>query len=169
MTRLLAEFAKEEALVAAVDRLRAQGFDPLESFTPHPVPALDERLGGRPSRLPVVILAAGLAGAAVGFAMELYAAAVAYPINIGGRPLNSWPAFVPISFEIGVLSAVIAGFFGYLVANRLPALHVPGLDDGLLAAASRDGYLLMIGTDQPARLRHALMALDAVRIAELEP
>jgi len=169
MSAFVAEFAEEGALVAAVDRLRAHGFAPLDSYTPHPVPALDEAFGGRPSRLPLVILIAGIVGTLGGFGMEYYAAVVDYPINIGGRPLNSWPAFVPIAFEIGVLLAIVAGFFGYLIANRLPSLHVPGLDEGDFRAASRDHYLLTVSTDDPGRLRRALADLGAVRVAELAP
>jgi len=101
--------------------------------------------------------------------MELYASAVAYPVNIGGRPPNSWPAFVPIAFEIGVLLAIVAGFFGFLIVNRLPALHVTGLEAAIFRVASRDGYLLAIGTDEPTRLRRALAELGPVRIAEIAP
>ncbi len=165
MSAFLAEFTEPAALVAAIDRLRQDGFRPLDSYTPHPVPELDERFDARPSRLPLVILLAGVAGALGGFGMEVYAATIDYPINIGGRPYNSWPAFVPIAFEIGVLAAVAAGFLGYLIANRLPRLEEPEGD--LFRTASRDGYVLAVATDDSPALRHALADLGAVRVAEI--
>ncbi len=167
MSAFLAEFAAVEALVDAVDRLRRDGFRPLDSYTPHPVPELDERFDAGPSCLPLVILIAGVAGALGGFGMEVYASTVSYPVNIGGRPYNSWPAFVPIAFEIGVLAAVEAGFLGYLIDNRLPALS--GLDGDLFRTASCDGYVLAVETDDAPALRQALTALGAVRVAEIEP
>jgi hypothetical protein len=166
MIGLVAEFASEAALVRAVDRLQAEGFEGLDTLTPHAVEALDDKLPGRPSPIPLVILAAGLVGLIGGFSMEVYASTISYPINIGGRPPNSWPAFIPIAFEIGVLLSILAGFFGFLIVNRLPALHVPGLEQAIFRDASRDGYLLTVRTEDPVRLRPILARLDVVRIAE---
>ena len=169
MIGLIAEFASETALLRAVDRLQADGFVGLDAVTPHAVEALEDRLPGRPSPIPLVILIAAIVGVAGGFGMEVYASTVSYPINIGGRPLNSWPAFVPIAFEIGVLLAILSGFFGFLIVNRLPALYVPASDAPIFANASRDGYLLTIRTEDAARLRPILDGLDPVRIAEWLP
>lgn len=165
MSAFLAEFAAPASLVTAIDHLRAEGFRPLDSYTPHPVPELEARFARGPSRLPLVILIAGLIGLLGGFGMEVYANTVSYPLNIGGRPYNSWPAFIPIAFEIGVLSAVLGGFLGYLIANRLPALD--GLDGDIFRAASRDGYVLAVETDDAPALRHALSALGAIRVTEI--
>jgi hypothetical protein len=166
MIGLIAEFASEAALVSAVDGLQAEGFTGLEAVTPHAVEALADKLPGRPSPIPLVILIAAIVGLVGGFGMEVYASTVSYPINIGGRPLNSWPAFIPIAFEIGVLFAIVSGFFAFLIVNRLPALHVPGMDASIFRDGSRDGYLLTIRTDDAARLRPVLAELQPVRVAE---
>ncbi|HEV2673249.1 MAG TPA: DUF3341 domain-containing protein [Aliidongia sp.] len=166
MIGLIAEFASEAALVRAVDHLQVEGFATLDAVTPHAIPELDGKLSGPPSAIPLVILIAALVGVIGGFGMEVYASTVSYPIDIGGRPLNSWPAFVPIAFEIGVLLAIAAGFFGFLIANRLPALHVPGTAAPIFRNGSRDGYLVTIRTDDAARLRPVLATLDVVRITE---
>ena len=141
MIGLIAEFASESALVRAVDRLQADGFAGLDTVTPHAVEALDKKLPGWPSPIPLVILVAALIGVIGGFGMEVYASTVSYPINIGGRPPDSWPAFVPIAFEIGVLLAILSGFFGFLIVNRLPALHVPGMGAPIREASRRGSEL----------------------------
>jgi hypothetical protein len=142
--RLVARFADPVALVAALDRLGAGGLRDIEIFTPHPVPEAEQRLPHRRSPIPWLVCAAGFAGAAGGFLMEVYAAAWSYPINIGGRPLLSWPAFVPIAFEIGVLCAVAMGFFAFLTAAGLPRLFHPLAGAPGFAEASRDAYLLVL-------------------------
>jgi hypothetical protein len=159
MTGLVVAFADEAGLLRAVDRLRAEGVTDFETVTPHAV----EALGGPPSPLPLIILIAALTGLFGGLGMEAYASAVSYPINIGGRPLLSWPAFVPIAFEIGVLFAIAGGFFGFLIVNRLPALSVGRLDIPISHATSRDDYLLILRTDE---LRPAMAELRPVRIED---
>jgi Protein of unknown function (DUF3341) len=159
MKTLVARFASEAGLVDALPRLRALGV--VETYTPQ---ALED---DQPSILPLVVLVAGLVGAAGGFGMQVYASMIGYPIDIGGRPAFSWPAFVPIAFEIGVLSAVLAGFIGFLVANRLPRLYDPVDEANLMRGAMRDRWCVAIRTDSPDRANALLHDLAADAVEEL--
>jgi hypothetical protein len=159
MKTLVASFASEAGLVDALPRLRALGV--VETYTPQ---ALED---DQPSILPLVVLVAGLVGAAGGFGMQVYASMIGYPIDIGGRPAFSWPAFVPIAFEIGVLSAVLAGFIGFLVANRLPRLYDPVDEANLMRGAMRDRWCVAIRTDSPDRANALLHDLAADAVEEL--
>jgi Protein of unknown function (DUF3341) len=149
MSGLAAEFTAEAPLVGAADRLREAGVRRVEAYTPYPVAALDELLP-RPSHfLPVLVFSAGILGLAGGFLLQWYGAAVSYPLDIGGRPPASWPAFIPIAFEIAVLCAVSAGFFGFFAAARLPKPYQPiaALPD--FERASQDRFFLVIDEADP--------------------
>jgi hypothetical protein len=118
MTLIVASFTSETGLTEALPRLR--GLGAVETYTPQALPGDD-----RPSILPLIVVIAGLLGAGAGFAMQVYANTISYPVNIGGRPAFSWPAFVPIAFEIGVLAAMLAGFFGYFWSTDCPTSTTP--------------------------------------------
>jgi hypothetical protein len=160
MKLIVASFDSETGLIEALPRLRALGT--VETYTP-------EALEGdhRPSILPLVVLIAGLLGASAGFCMQVYANAIGYPVDIGGRPEFSWPAFVPIAFEIGILSAMLAGFFGYLVVNRLPHLYDSVDEAMLMRGATRDRWCVSIRTDSPVRALDLLQTLAAGQVEEL--
>jgi hypothetical protein len=117
---VLAVFAGEAEWVRAHQRLLETGIDGIETYSPVPAAA-----SSTTSALPGLVAAAGLLGALLGFGMQIYAATIAYPLDIGGRPDFSWPSFVPIAFEIGALCAVLTGFFGFFIVNRLPRLYDP--------------------------------------------
>jgi hypothetical protein len=159
MKTLVASFASEAGLVAALPGLRSLGA--VETYTPK---ALHD---DRPSILPLVVLVGGLAGAAGGFGMQVYANMIGYPVDIGGRPEFSWPAFIPIAFEIGVLSAVLAGFIAFLVVNRLPRLYDPVDEAGLMRGATRDRWCVAIRTELPDLARALLRDLSADQVEEL--
>jgi hypothetical protein len=159
MKTLVASFASEAGLAEALPRLRALGV--VETYTPK---ALED---DQPSILPLVVLVAGLVGAACGFGMEVYANTIAYPVDIGGRPEFSWPAFVPIAFEIGVLAAVLAGFIAFLVVNRLPRLYDPVDEANLMRGAMRDRWCVAIRTELPDRAHALLRDLSADEVEEL--
>lgn len=140
---IIAAFDSEEDLIAAVRRLHRQGVA-LETYTPYPVDTIDEILERPPSRVPVVIFCAGIIGAAGGFLLQYWGMALAFPINIGGRPLNSWPAFMTSTFEIGILMALTVGFVAYLVVTRLTILHHPIFNAPGFERASQDRYLICV-------------------------
>jgi hypothetical protein len=150
---LLFEFTNGDDLLAAAGRVRAAGFRRLDAFSPFPLEGLAETLGDRASRIPWFALAGGIAGALGGLFMQWYANVVSYPINVGGRPLAAWPAFILPAFELAVLFAVLAAVVGMLVENGLPRLHHPVFAAERFGCASDDRFFLWIGTADP-RLRN---------------
>lgn len=153
-------FATPHELEAALASLREAQIGPIETFTPTP-------LESGPSIVPILILIAGILGAVASFALQTYANVAAYPIDIGGRPYFSWPAFVPIAFENGVLAAVLAGFFGYFIVNRLPHLYDPIDECDAMRRAIRDFWCVAVRTDDPDRAREILRAHAPARIEAL--
>jgi hypothetical protein len=143
---LLAEFDRVEALAAAIRQARAMGFRRMDAFSPFPVGEVAEALDLRDNRVPWLALAGGLSGAALGIGMQVYAN-LAYPIDIGGRPLVTWQAFLLIGFELMVLGAVAFAVLGMLALNHLPRLHHPLFDVESFHLASDDKFFLVIFSD----------------------
>jgi len=146
---LLAEFDSPDALLAAVRAAREAGYRQLEAFAPFAVEGLDEALQLPRSRVPLLALLGGIAGAGGGFFLQWYSAVVDFPINSGGRPLDSWPAFVPAMVELGILGASLAAFAGMLLLNGLPRLRHPVFEAAPFARASRDRFFLCIRGADP--------------------
>jgi hypothetical protein len=146
---VIAEFAEVPALVEAVHRARAEGFVVMEAYTPFPVEELNEAIGHGPSRVPLIVLIGGILGGLGGFFLQYWTSAVDYPLNIGGRPTNSWVAFIPITFECTILAAGIAAVLGMLVLNGLPMPYHPVFSVERFQLASRDRYFLMILARDP--------------------
>lgn len=156
--RLLAEFADADALLAAVRALADAGARGLEAYTPYPLEGLAQALAPRPSRLPWVVLAGGIAAGAGTFALELYSATHAYPINVGGRPDASWPMFLPPALEMGLLGAMLAGFVAMLWGNGLPQLFHPLFAVSRFERASHDGWFIVLPCAHDHAARQALHA-----------
>src|SRR5262245_52770035 len=122
---LLAEFPSAEALVAAAQRTREAGFRRFDAYAPFPVEGLPEAIGFRQSELPMLVLLGGIFGGCGAFFMQWFSATIHYPLNVGGRPFNSWPAFIPVTFELTILGASLAAVLGMIVMNGLPMPHHP--------------------------------------------
>lgn len=146
---LMAEFEHPEELVIAAQRAQEAGYRRLDAYSPIPVHGLTEALGQVPSRLPLLTLLGGLLGAATGYAMQYYASVGAYPMNVGGRPYHSWPAFVPIVFELIILGAALFTVLGMLALNGLPMPYHPVFNVPQFKRASRNRFFLCIEARDP--------------------
>ena len=139
---LVAEFETPHALLAAAHRVRDAGYRRIDAHVPFAVEGLPEALGFGRTGIPSLVLAGSLAGAAGGYFMQWYAMAVWYPLNVGGRPLSSWPMFIPITFELAVLVGGLTAVIGMLALNGLPMPYHPLFNVPRFARASQDGFFL---------------------------
>jgi hypothetical protein len=165
---LLAEFQDADALVAAATRARDAGYARVDAYAPFSVPGLPEAVGFRRDRVALVTLIGGILGGAGIYFLQWYSAVVDYPINSGGRPLDSWPAFIPATFECTVLGAALFAFFGYLLMNGLPRLHHPIFNAKEFDLASRNRFFLCVEATDPRFERAAterfLASLGPLRV-----
>lgn len=140
---LLAEFASADDLLQAVRKTRAEGYRSMEAYTPLPLHEVIEALGYK-SDLPKLVLAGGVVGGVAGFAMQYYASVESYPLDVGSRPLNSWPAFIVITFEMTILFAALTAVIGMFALCRLPRPHHPVFSVPVFELASRNRFFLLI-------------------------
>ena len=170
---VMAEFDNPAALVAAARKAYEKGYRKMDAYTPFPVEGLSEAIGFHHSRISLLVLLGGIAGAVGGYFLQYYASVVSYPINVGGRPLNSWPAFIPVTFELTVLCAALSAVFGMLALNGLPMPYHPVFNVSRFATASRSQFFLCIETDDPLfeidKIRRFLKSLDPKGIYDVEP
>jgi hypothetical protein len=146
---IVAEFLSASDLVRAAEKARDEGYKRMDAYSPFPIEDLPEALGQQPTKLPFVVLLGGVLGGLAGFLLQYITAVYSYPFNIGGRPLNSWPAFVPITFECTVLGAALAAVLGMLTMNGLPMPYHPLFNLERFARASRDRFFLCIRAVDP--------------------
>lgn len=146
---VLAEFGDAESLTAAARAARGAGYRRLDAYSPIPIENLAEDLGRQPSGLPLVTFVGGFLGGLSSYALQYYVAVIANPLNVGGRPLHSWPAYVPIVFETTILGAALAAVLGMLALNGLPRPHHPLFNVPEFKLASRDRFFLCLEARDP--------------------
>jgi hypothetical protein len=168
---LLAEFDTPELLVRAARESHGAGFHKVDAFSPYPIEEAWEELGHHRSKLPAIVLAGGVIGCLVGFFFQYWVNVIYWPLNIGGRPFNSWPAFIPVTFECTILFAALAAVLGMLALNGLPMPYHPVFNVRRFALASKDRYFLCIEARDPQfdpdTTRRFLESLNAVAVTEV--
>ena len=170
----MAEFSDLTTLVSAARRATAEGYRKVDAFTPFPVHELFDALDAHDKRLPLIVLLAGIVGAFAGFGLCYWVSAIAYPLNIGGRPYNSWPAFIPVTFEVTILVAAFSCVIAMLALNGLPMPYHPVFNVQRFAAhASQNGLFLAIESADAkfdrVKTRALLQEMGAREINEIEP
>ena len=146
---LMAEFDDPGSLVAATRRAHADGYRCMDAYSPYPIEELHEALGAHHTRLPLIVLIGGLIGCIGGYGLQYWASVIAYPLNIGGKPLHSWPAFIPVTFECTILAAALSCVLGMLALNGLPMPYHPVFNLPRFALASRNRFFLCIESTDP--------------------
>ncbi len=170
---LMAEFDGPEQLIEASRKAYEAGFRQMDAYTPFPVEGLPEAVGFKESKLPLIVLIGALVGGTLGFAMQYFASVIHYPLNIGGRPLNSWPSFLPITFEMTILVAAFSAVLGMFALNGLPQPYHPVFNVPRFALASRDRFFLCIESEDekfdPEETKKFLESLQPRDVFEVDP
>lgn len=146
---LLAEFDSPNELVAGARAAYAAGYRRMDAYSPFPIEAAAEAIGFRRNAVPLIVLIGGILGCLGGIGLECWVSAVAYPINVGGRPFLSWPSFIPVTFEMTILVAALFAVFGMLGLNGLPMPYHPVFGAPRFALASQDRFFLCIESADP--------------------
>jgi len=168
---LAAEFDNPVALLAAANSAREAGYQKMSAYSPYPVEGLDEALGPKREYLPLIVLLGGIIGGLTGYLLQYYTAVIEYPLNIGGRPLHSWPAFIPVTFECTILGAALSAVFGMLALNGLPQPYHPLFHLPRFVRVSRDLFFLCIERRDPLfdaeKTREFLAKLNPTEVTEV--
>lgn len=170
---LVAEFDSVEALVAAADAARHAGYTKMDAYSPFPIHGLSEAIGFKDKKVPWMVLAGGLVGAFAGYTLQWYTSVIDYPLNVGGKPLNSLPAFVPITFEATVLFAALTATFGMLALNGLPQPHHSIFNTPGFERASQDRFFLAVEAKDPqfdlVKTKEFLETTSPLTVSEVAP
>ncbi len=168
---MMAEFDTTSDLVAAARRTHEAGYRKIDAYSPFPVEGLADEIGFRKNAVPLIVLIGGVLGAISGYLLQYWISAVSYPINVGGRPYNSWPAFIVVTFETTILFAGLAAVLGMLALNGLPMPYHPVFNVPRFAFATRDSFFLIIFSSDPkydaATTRTFLESLGPRSISEV--
>lgn len=169
---LMAEFSSPQGLIEAIRRVREAGYRRIEAYTPYPIEEVSEALDLHRSRLPMIVLGGGILGALGGYSLQVWVNLFEYPLNIGGRPLHSWPAFIVPTFETTILVAALSAVLGMFALNGLPHPYHPVFNVPRFALASRDRFFLVVEAADPRFDRRAteelLRGLSPSEVAEVE-
>jgi len=169
---LMAEFDSPSAVVAAARRTHGAGYRRINAYSPFPIEELSEAIGYHRDYVALCTLICGVLGGLGGFALQYWTAAIDYPLNVGGRPLLSLPAFIPVTFECTVLLAAFGAFIGNLLMNRLPQPYHPAFNVPGFTRASQDRFFLCVKSDDPmyneAKTRAFLRDLGAIEVSNVE-
>ena len=169
---VMAQFDSPSTLVAAAREAYAAGYRQINGYSPFPIEELSDAIGFKRTTLPLIVLAGGIIGAVGGFFMQYWMEVIDYPINVGGKPFNSWPAFIPITFECTVLCAAFAAVFGMLALNKLPQPYHPVFNAPNFALATRDSFFLVIESKDPKfdhdEAMRFLKSLEAREVNDVE-
>ncbi len=170
---ILARFPNPESLVHAMQKVTEAGYHRLDAYSPFPIEDIPEAMRLKPSKLPYAVLIGGILGGLLGFGMQYFATVLSLPLNIGGRPLNSWPAYIPITFELTILLAAFGGFFGLIFTARFPQPYHPVFNvEDFQKHGSQDGFYLHIEARDPefdpVETRKFLENLGAILVSEIE-
>ncbi len=165
---LMAEFEDATQLVVAANKTREAGFVDVDAYSPIPIEELHHAIGFKKTRLPLMVLIGGLLGGAGGFSLEYWVSAIAYPLNVGGKPLVSWPMFIPVTFECTILGAALTTVIGMFALNKLPMPYHPVFNVPRFAMASRNRFFLCIeATDRQFDLERTRAFMDTLGAHEV--
>jgi len=140
----MAEFGTATELVSAANRTREAGYVDVDAYSPIPIEELHHAIGFKATKLPLLVLIGGLTGGTLGFLLEYWVSAIAYPLNVGGKPFLSWPMFIPVTFECSILGAALTAVVGMFALNKLPQPYHPVFNAPRFAMASRNRFFLCI-------------------------
>jgi hypothetical protein len=170
---LLAEFDTPNQLVEAARRTHQAGYRQIDTFSPFPIEEAWEAIGHHDKRLSAIVLGGGIVGLLTGLGLQEWVHQVAYPINIAGKPLNSWPQFIPVIFELTILFAALSAVLGMIILNGLPEPYHPAFNVPRFEHASRDKFFLLVESTDPkfdrSQTLDFLKGLNPSEVNEVEP
>jgi len=169
---VIAEFETPGDLVHAARKVYEAGYRRINGYSPYPIEELSEAIGFTHTSLPLIVFIGGVLGGLAGFGMQYWMEVINYPLNVGGKPFNSWPAFIPITFECTVLAAAFSAVLGMLILNKLPQPYHPVFNAPNFALATRDRFFLAVEANDPKfehdRVVSLLQSLNALEVSDVE-
>ncbi len=146
---IMAEFDNPTDLLAATERAYRAGYRKMDAYSPYPIEELSDALGFHKTRVPMIVLVGAILGGLSGYLLQYWVSAVSYPINVGGRPFHSWPAFIIVTFEMTILFGGISAVVGMLALNGLPSPYHPVFNNPRFTTVTRDRFFLCIEAADP--------------------